>query len=404
MEGKMVWALKKIGYRVSHRIAKMVSPIFIKYDDPELLSGPASLKLMAGRLDEKGIKKPLIVTDKGVIGAGLLDKLTDSLKTNGISFAVFEDVQPNPIIENIENGTQSFNKEKCDSVIALGGGSPMDCAKIIAARAGNPQSTVDQMRGFFKIKNKLPPIFAIPTTAGTGSEVSIGAIITDAATHEKFAIADSKLIPIIAVLDPELTEGLPPHITAATGMDALTHAVEAYININATTETFENAEKSVRVIFNDLEDVYRNGADREKRENMAIATFNAGAAMKWGLGYVHAISHNMSGLYGVPHGLANAIILPYVLDRSRRDSEKKLARLAQICGLGQSEDSDETLSTRFIEAVRRLNEKIGVPTKIDELKEMDFELIAERALKEANPVYAVPTIMNKKVYLSGWFK
>jgi len=392
----MVWALKKVGYRVIHRMAKVALPILMKYGPPELLTGEGSLQQMVGKLDELGVKNPLIVTDNGIIEAGLVDKLTDILETKGFSYAIFGDVQPNPTIDNIENGVQSCIKGKCDSVIALGGGSAIDCAKIIAARITNPQKTVRQMKGAFKIKNKLPSLIVVPTTAGTGSEVSIGAVITDAETHEKFTIGDAKLMPILAVLDPELTVGLPPHITAATGMDALTHAVESYININASVETSENAEKAIKTIFADLEDVYHNGSDRGKRGNMALAAFQAGASMKNGLGYIHAIAHNLGGLYGVPHGQTNATIMPYVLDRSRKDAEKKLARLARICSMGQPADSDKILSLLFIEAIRNLNTTFGIPPKIKELKEADFELIAQRALKEANPLYPVPTLMNKK--------
>jgi len=392
----MVWALKKVGYRMAHRMAKVTLPIFVKCDAPQLLAGEGSLQQMVDKLDGLSIKNPLIVTDNGIIEAGLVDKLTDILKTKGVSFAVFGDVQPNPTIDNIENGVQSYIKEQCDSVIALGGGSAIDCAKIIATRITNPQKTVRQMRGVFKIKNRLPPLIVVPTTAGTGSEVTIGAVITDAETHDKFAIGDAKLMPILAVLDPELTVGLPPQITAATGMDALTHAVEGYIDINSSPETSENAEKAIKTIFNDLEDVYRNGSDREKRENMALAAFQAGVSIKLGVGYIHAIAHSLGGLYGVPHGQTNATIMPYVLDRSRRDAEKKLAHLARICGMGQPADSDKTLSLLFIEAIRNLNKTFGIPTKIKELKEADFKLIAERALKEANPFYPVPTLMNKK--------
>jgi len=240
----------------------------------------------------------------------------------------------------------------------------------------------------------IPPLFCVPTTAGTGSEATIAAIVLDASTREKFAITDLKLIPKIAVLDPELMVGLPPHITAATGMDALTHAIEAYIGLNGSRFSNENAEKATRLIFANLERAYDHGDDLEARYNMALASYFAGAAFTRAyVGYVHAIAHNIGGLYGVPHGLANAIILPHVLRYCRADAAAKMASLAVIGGIGERAESDDALSRKFIARIEQLNAKMGIPNRVAELRESDVPLIVERAFAEAHPDYPVPRIM-----------
>jgi alcohol dehydrogenase class IV len=354
-----------------------------------------------GRLPEtiqsQGIDHVFVVTDKGLMAAGIVQRLLNALEENRISFTLYDEVQPNPTIQNVENGVKLYLANPCKGIVALGGGSPMDCAKLIGARVTNPKRSVHAMKGLFKVRKRLPPLFAVPTTAGTGSETTVAAVISDPETHEKFAAVDLKLVPLIAVLDPELMLGLPPHITAATGMDALTHAIEAYIGGYGTKFTNEHAEKATRIIFEDLEDVYKDGSSLEKRNNMALASFYAGSAFTRAyVGYVHGIAHNMGGLYGVPHGLANAIILPHVLRFCRQEAEEKLACLARAGGVGGESDSDEVLSYRFIEQIETMNRNMNIPTTIKELQEKDIPLIAERALKEANPDYPVPRIMNRR--------
>ena len=239
-------------------------------------------------------------------------------------------------------------------------------------------------------------MFAVPTTAGTGSECTLAAVITNPDVREKFAVASDKIVPAYAVLDPQLMVSLPPHITAHTGMDALTHAIEAYVGKAGTPFTDEHAEKAVKIIFADLEQVFADGSDLEKRSNLAYASYCAGLAFTRALvGYVHAIAHNLGGLYGVPHGLANAIVLPYILEFSREDCETKLARLAVVGGLGDPQESDRELSHRFIEKIRSMNENMGIPTQVAEIQTSDIPLIARRALAEGNPGYPVPRLMNQ---------
>jgi alcohol dehydrogenase class IV len=337
-----------------------------------------------------------VVTDKGLVSAGLVQRLLDTLHESRISYTLYDEVQPNPTIQNVESGLKLYLANQCKGIVAFGGGSPMDCAKLIGARVTNPKHSVHAMKGMFKVRRRPPPLFAVPTTAGTGSETTVAAVISDPETHEKFAAVDRKLVPVMAVLDPELMLGLPPHITAATGMDALTHAIEAYIGGYGTKFTNEHAEKATRIIFEDLEDVYKDGSDLDKRNNMALASFSAGSAFTRAyVGYVHAIAHNMGGLYGVPHGLANAIILPHVLRSCRQEAKEKLACLARAGGIGGESDSDEVLSHRFIEKIETMNRNMNIPTTIKELQEKEIPLIAERALKEANPAYPVPRLMNQ---------
>ena len=271
----------------------------------------------------------------------------------------------------------------------------MDCAKAAGARVTNPNLTVSQMRGELKIRHKLPPFFAVPTTAGTGSETTLAAVVTNMQTHEKYAINDPKLRPKYAVLDPELTTGLPQKITSTTGMDALTHAVEAYIGLSGTKSTDDYAERATILIFENLEKAYNDGKNLRARENMLIASFYAGMAFTRAyVGYVHAIAHNLGGIYGTPHGLANAVILPHVLEYYGEAAYPKLARLAEIVGLKGYSQADKAMN--FIDAIKQMNKNMGIPEHFDFIKDEDIPTIVERALKEGNPLYPVPKIMDAK--------
>jgi len=390
----MLWTLKKKLYRAQQRTMKIAAMV-MPFPVPGLLTGPGSVTQLAENLNVRGLKNTLVVTDEVLTGLDLPKDLFSSLTKRGIAYTIYDDVQPNPTIDNVEDGVRVYRDHGCDSIIGFGGGSPIDCAKCIGARVSNPFISVRQMKGLFRVLLPIPPFFCVPTTAGTGSEATVTSVITDASTHEKFAINDLKLIPKIAVLDPELMVGLPPHITSTTGMDALTHAVEAYIGLNGNKFTDDNAEKATRLIFDNLEEAYRNGDNLEARYNMALASYHGGAAFTRAyVGYVHAIAHNMGGLYGVPHGLANAIILPHVLRFCRGEAEKKLAALAIAGGLDSGE-SDETLSYKLIEHVEEMNERMEIPTFIAELRRSDIPLIVERTLTEAHPDYPVPRIMTR---------
>ena len=389
-----MWQVKKAFFRVYQQTFRVAMCIF-DWSEPTLLEGPGAIRKLPEFIKSKGLNKVLVVTDKGLMGIHLLDSLFEELDKAGVEYVVYDGTQPNPSIENIEDARALYVDNNCQGVIAFGGGSPMDCAKAAAARVTNPKISVKKMRGVLKLHHKLPPFFAVPTTAGTGSETTLAAVVTDTATHEKNAINDIRLKPRFAVLDPELTVGLPPHITSTTGMDALTHAVEAYIGKSNVKSTEEYAEKATKMIFENIEKAYTNGKDIEARDQMLKASFYAGQAFTRAyVGYVHAIAHNLGGQYGVPHGLANAVILPYVLEYYGETAHKRLAKLAEIAGV-KTTGSDKEKAEAFIEAIKTLNKNMNIPDGFDMVQEKDIPVIVERALKEGNPLYPVPKIMDK---------
>lgn len=367
---------------------------FLNWKEPELVKGAGCVKKLPEVVKANGHMSVLVVTDKGLMNLHLLDGLFEGLEKAGVKYAVYDGTQPNPTINNIEEARQLYVDNNCSAIIAFGGGSPMDCAKVAAARIAKPNKTVQQMRGTLKILKKLPALYAVPTTAGTGSETTIAAVVSDPSTHEKYALQDPVLRPKYAVLDPELTLGLPPHITSTTGMDALTHAVEAYIGHSNTKETAAAAEKATRMIFDNILKVYENGKDVEARAQMLEASYLAGIAFTRAyVGYVHAIAHNLGGMYGTPHGLANAVILPYVLEYFGATAYKPLAKLADIGGLETANLTEEQKANLFIAKVKQLNKLMNIPEHI-EIQEKDIPTIAKRALKEGNPLYPVPKIMD----------
>ncbi|MBR2875506.1 MAG: iron-containing alcohol dehydrogenase [Clostridia bacterium] len=381
-------------YRTYQGVYK-VAMGFLDWTPPKLLQGAGAIKKLPALVKEQGVKNVLVVTDKGLMGLNLLDSLFQGLESEGIKYTVFDGVQPNPTIYNVEDALKLYYDNGCEAFIAFGGGSPMDCAKVTAAKVARPNKSIPSMRGQLKVLKKTPLIFAVPTTAGTGSETTLAAVISNPDTHEKNAINDPVLRPKFAVLDPELTLGLPPHITSTTGMDALTHAVEAFIGRSNVKETEDAALKATKLIFENIEKVYENGKDVEARENMLVASFYAGVAFTRAyVGYVHAIAHNLGGMYGIPHGLANAVILPYILEFFGESAHNRLAILADVAGISGDAKTEKEKAEKFIEAIKELNRKMNIPDKFEGIKDEDIELIAKRALKEGNPLYPVPKIMN----------
>lgn len=389
-----MWALKTAYYRAFQKAMK-ICMYFIDWSEPELLTGPGCIKKLPGVIAGKGINNVMIVTDKGLMGLHLLDSLFDELKESHIRYVVYDGVQPNPSIENIEEAREMFVQNGCEAMIAFGGGSPMDCAKAAAARVVRPNKPIPKMRGVLKVMRKLPPFFAVPTTAGTGSETTLAAVVSNTKTHEKYAINDPCLRPKFAVLDPELTIGLPPHITSTTGLDALTHAVEAYIGQSNVKSTSAYAEKATKLIFDNLETAYTDGKNIEARNNMLLASFYAGMAFTRAyVGYVHAIAHNLGGHYGIPHGLANAVILPVVLEEYGSAIYAPLARLADVAGVYGVSEADKAV--RFIAEIKAMNARMQIPTGFAQIQDADIETIVERAMKEAHPLYPTPVIFDKK--------
>ena len=374
--------------RVGMKVLKFPIPIVLQGEN-KLLDLPVFLK-------NKGIKRTLIVTDQGITSIGLLHAFLEKLDEQQVFYAIFDETVPNPTIQNIEDAYAMYTKYDCQSIIAVGGGSPMDCAKGVGARVVQPNKSIQQMKGLFRVLKKLPPLFAVPTTAGTGSEVTVAAVISNPETHEKYPLYDPVLIPHYAVLDPLLTVGLPKHITSTTGMDALTHAVEAYIGHSNTKETKEWAREAVQLIYKDLYTAYREPTNIEARTNMQRAAYVAGLAFTRAyVGNIHAIAHTLGGFYNVPHGLANAIIMPHVLEHYGEAVHKPLAELADLIGLAQGE-SVQVRSDAFIAWIREMNEKMDIPTKVEGIQTKDIPIMAKRALAEANPLYPVPKVFDLK--------
>ena len=382
-------------YRAYQQTMKLGTRI-IKFRIPEIIEGENCLLQLPDILLEKGHDRLLIVTDAGIKKVGLMNPLLHLFEEKGIAYRIFDQTVPNPTIDNIEDALKLYHSIGAKAIIAFGGGSPMDCAKGVAARVVRPNKKIPQMKGLFKILKEIPPFYAIPTTAGTGSEATVAAVISNSETKEKYAIMDGVLVPHYAVLDPILTIKLPSHITSTTGMDALTHAVEAYIGRSNTKETHEWSREAVQLIFDNLLKAYENPEDLEARANMQRAALLAGMAFTRAyVGYVHAIAHTLGGFYQVPHGFANAVIMPYVLEYYGEAAYKPLAELADLVGLATGK-SEKERAEAFIEWIKELNRKMDIPTKIEGIIREDIPLMAKRAFDEAHPLYPVPKIMSLK--------
>ena len=340
-----------------------------------LFAGSGSATQLCRYIARSGVTKLLVVSDKPLVELGVVDKAISGLAGSRTEVVVFSDVQPDPSYEVVAAGAAMYREQACDSILAVGGGSSIDAAKIIGVAVscdGDPKDYV----GFGKVKDDLPPLYALPTTSGTGSEATSGAVITDTSTNEKGIISGNQLLPIAACLDPELLVGLPPHITAATGMDALTHAIEAYIGVWDRGDSMVRAASAVELIFAHLRTAYESGSSLEAREALALASYQAGQAINQvNVGNVHAIAHQIGAIYHVPHGLANAVLLPGVLECSLEDCRERLTDLAKLIGKQTAEE--------FIVAVRELNDSVGIPTTFEALRQSDFAEIILRARKEA---------------------
>ena len=373
-----------------------VANYFMGYRMPEYIEGPGSIRRLPEFMREKGARKVLVVTDANLLKLGLLDKMLESLREAGFAYSVFSDIAVNPTSDDVEAGFKVYLANDCQCIVAFGGGAPMDCAKAIAAKAVHPKKTVAQLQGILKVHHAIPLFFAIPTTSGTGSETTVAAVITDSATHHKASINDPSILPKYAILDPELTMGLPPFVTATTGMDALCHAVEAYTNHTYNTPLEDHlAKEAVQLIHENLLKAYHDGGDLTARQNMQRAAFFAGRAFTRGcVGYVHATGHTLGGLYGVPHGLAMSIILPHVLRQFGPAVHEKLADLADVCGIGGANAAEK--AENFIRWIEDMKREMEIPVGADMIRDEDVEQIITWALAEANPLYPVPVVWGRE--------
>ena len=402
--------------------AMKVGMYMLPWHTPEVIEDRADSDRLLEDIKRREVERLLVVMGPNMMKRGLPVPMLEKLRANGIECEVFDRLTSDPTDAQVEEGVRLYNEKNAQGMSLFGGGSPMDCGKAIAARIARPDRTIAELQGVLKVRSrrKVPVMWAIPTTSGTGSEATMAAVITDHETHRKKSINDMAIIPHVCVLDAGLTAGLPPDITAYTGMDALCHAVEAYTN-NAYNTALEKkmAKDAVKLIYENLEGAYENGSDMEKRQNMQRAAFCAGRAFTRGcVGYVHAIGHAVGGLYGVPHGKAMAILLPHVLKAFGSNAEAKLAELADHCGLSAEYGVDHDDRTGgcacpaygamkgkttnngkarlFIEWIENTKRSMDIPDRFDCIKEEDVETIAKWADAEANPLYPVPKIFDRK--------
>lgn len=383
----------KIFCRTFQMAFRMAMPV-LPYREPQIIGSCSELDKV---IEKEKIQSVLIVTDSGIVNNGLVKPVIEALKVNHIPHCIYADTQQNPTVQNVEDALKVYKNHTCNALIAIGGGSAMDCAKAVGARVAYPKRTVNQLGGKLKVWRRLPILIAIPTTAGTGSETTLAAMITDTDTHRKYAIMSFPIIPHYAVLDASLTYSLPSHLTASTGVDALTHAVEAYIGRSTTKETRHLALEATRLVFENIEKAYINGHDHEARENMLHAAYKAGIAFsKSYVGYIHALAHSLGGKYGTPHGLANAVMMPYVLEAYGEHVYKKLHQLGIAAGVAAETDTPMNGAIKFINAVKELNARMNIPNKLSGIQKEDIPALAKHAEKEANPLYPVPILLTRK--------
>ena len=383
----------KLFCRIFQTAFHLALPI-LPYKNPKIYGHVTSV---APLLQEKEIFSVLLVTDQGLRSAGITASLEHSLKENHIHCTVYDKTCANPTVHNVEEARALYLENQCEALIAFGGGSSMDCAKALGARIAYPNRSLDQLKGLLRVWRKLPPLIAIPTTAGTGSEVTVTAVITDSEKKYKYTMNNFTFIPPYAVLDPEVTFSLPPAVTSTTGMDALTHAVEAYIGNSTSKETRALALDATKLIFENIETAYREPANRTARTNMLHAAHKAGIAFsKSYVGYIHAVAHSLGGQYNIPHGLANSVLMPLILDDYGSAVHKKLHELGVSAGVTTPEASHQEGAAAFIQAIREMNRRLGIPTTLPGIQKQDISKMAHHAAREANPLYPVPVLMTAK--------
>ncbi len=389
---KLMDFAKEAAYKTNFFMMDKGKYVPFLWPQPKLISGAGSSLKAPQVLREQGISRVLVVTGPRS-GRILAEPILAELDKYGLPYEHFYEVEANPSLETAEKIARLYRAAGCDGFLAIGGGSPMDAAKGAAARIARPNTPFAKLAGVMKLLVPAPPVVAIPTTAGTGSECSFVAVLTDHQREIKIAITDQHLIPKAAILDPELTLGLPQSLTASTGVDALTHAVESYTNAAYGTDfTVRCAEEAVVKIFRNLEKAYHDGGDLEARREMLEASYKAGLAFtRTGVGNVHAIAHALGGKYGIPHGLANSVILPIVLEDYGSVVYTKLAHLAELTGV-KTEGTEEQKARAFIGAIRALNARLGLPTGLADIRPEDFDHVARTAVREATHTYPTPVI------------
>lgn len=363
------------------------------YMQPRMIKDEHALLDLVDALKEKHLTHYMIVTTPGFIKRGTLQSFFEALTQNDIQYSIFHDVKPDPEISDVEKLKEIFIKDGCQALIAIGGGSAIDCSKAALACVPMKNLDVKTVLHTGRVSKQLPLLIAVPTTAGTGSEVTAGAVITDPIKKRKYALSHLFLIPKYAVLDASLLTSLPAKMTAYSGMDALTHAIEAYINCFNNRKTNEYALCAIKSIFQYLVPSFEDGLNMQYRLELLEASYNAGVAISNNyVGYVHAIAHGIGGMYHLQHGMINAIILPIVLEEYGGAVVGKLATIADVVGITGATDQDK--SKQFIQKLKDLNQIFSIPTSIPEIQEEDIHYLATGAEKEGNPTYPTPVTWN----------
>ena len=374
-----------------------IAQTLMNFPIPETMEGEGALKKIPDYLKAKNKRKPLLVADPFLVKSGAISLLTKPLEEAAVSFALFDEVVPNPPFPSVEKAYSLYESEGCDCLIAIGGGSSLDTAKAVGAKATDPKKTLDHFKGILKVRRKIPLLIAIPTTAGTGSEATLAAVVVNPKTKDKFSINDPHLIPSLAVLDPGLLCSLPQKLIASTGMDALTHAIESYIGCSRTKLTKSSALEAISLIRDHLYAFYRDPTDAKEASSMQKAAFLAGVSFTRGyVGYVHALAHALGGYYNLPHGYANAVLLPHVLSAYGKKAERKLADIAATLNLTQAKGRSQQAQD-LIAWIKSLNASMGIPEGFSGvIQEKDLPLLSAHACKEGNPLYPVPKEMGRK--------
>lgn len=384
---------KRFRCRAFQAVLKLLLP-FLPYKDPKIVGKIAEIPAV---LKENGKKRPLLVTGTTARASGRTLALEHALQEAEIKYSVYDGAVANPTTENAEEAARLYQRDGCDCIIGFGGGSPMDCAKCAGALLSRPNKTLSDMSGILKVKKKIPLLIAVPTTAGTGSETTLAAVIVDSATRRKYAINDFPLIPSYAVLDGEVCATLPKHMKSTAGMDALTHAVEAYIGRGGNASTRKDALEAAKLIFENLQAFY--AGDGAAGEKMLLASHKAGRAFsKAYVGNVHALAHPLGGKYNIPHGLANAVILPAVLREYGKAAHKKLWKIAVFCGLAPANCNYAQGAEALIARIESMNEAFGIGKNFPQIRPADIEEMAAYAEREANPLYPVPVVWSREKF------
>lgn len=367
---------------------------FLKFPEQITFSGPGSTQQLCEHITRLGHKKVLLITDKILVELGLANAVVDGIAQSGGEVVIYDGVLPDPTTAMVDEGVALVKQHGCDAVIAMGGGSSIDTAKGVAAVATN--GDIEKLMGILKVKNSPLPLFAIPTTSGTGSEVTLAAVISDSVTHQKGVLADPKIVPNALALDAKLLTGMPPAVTAATGMDALSHAVESYIGGWSNPTVRKYAGTAIKLIFENLPKAYENGEDLNARGSLSLASYYAGLALNGGLaGNVHALAHQLGGRYGIPHGVAISAVMPHVLTLSIHKAKGSLAEMADIIAVADAGDSVEVKAQKFIDAMYSLQDSINMPRTLEAIESQDISAMAKDAIKEAIS-YPVPYFFSHK--------